>query len=427
LTLARLIEELSRARAAALLVDEPASEADARLADDLGLPVFIGPAGADLRALEREALRALLDRDAPAVRREAEVRQRYQALLASGGLRAVVRDLALTTGAAVTVEDAEGQSLAVEGGASRGGDECSFPIRAAGRPLGRLVLRNVAWEGAPDLALAGVGAAEACALAMLQRAARLEAREELADDALAELLRPDADEALVRARLQRLGFDGSPGRRLLALAVFGADAAQAAALARELRHLGARSDLSALPAAYGDVQVVLLSCASSTPHPALRAWVAGAPASAVTAPIHVGAGRPADSVAGLRESVAQAVTALHLGRRIGGAARTFQYEDLGLERLLSGLRDQSELRRFCADTIGPLAAYDASHRTDLVSTLRTYLGLNGNASQAARALVVHRNTLAYRLRRIADLTGLNLDDAGARLTLQLALTLHRLG
>ena len=62
----------------------------------------------------------------------------------------------------------------------------------------------------------------------------------------------------------------------------------------------------------------------------------------------------------------------------------------------------------------------------LLETVDTYLAHGGNASQAAAALHLHRNTLAYRLRRVTQITGLDVDDPEARLRLHLALKVRRL-
>ena len=69
--------------------------------------------------------------------------------------------------------------------------------------------------------------------------------------------------------------------------------------------------------------------------------------------------------------------------------------------------------------------YDATHGTDLVHTLEVFFEQNANASQTARALYVHRNTLNYRLQRIVEISGLDLNDAEARLAFQLALKVHQ--
>ena len=64
--------------------------------------------------------------------------------------------------------------------------------------------------------------------------------------------------------------------------------------------------------------------------------------------------------------------------------------------------------------LGPLADYDRRQHGDLVASLRAFLEHNGNWEAAARALAVHRHTLRYRIRRIAELTGRDLDRADDR-------------
>jgi purine catabolism regulator len=78
------------------------------------------------------------------------------------------------------------------------------------------------------------------------------------------------------------------------------------------------------------------------------------------------------------------------------------------------------------DALGPLARYDAGHGTDLVATLRAYVEADYNASETARRLFVHPNTLAYRLRSIRRLLGGDPARGDLRLQVELALKLEDL-
>ena len=62
----------------------------------------------------------------------------------------------------------------------------------------------------------------------------------------------------------------------------------------------------------------------------------------------------------------------------------------------------------------------------LVETLEAYLREGGAGSAAAKALHIHRTTLYYRLDRVREITGLDLDDGDVRMALQLGLGAHRL-
>ncbi|MGH1550805.1 PucR family transcriptional regulator [Leifsonia poae] len=64
---------------------------------------------------------------------------------------------------------------------------------------------------------------------------------------------------------------------------------------------------------------------------------------------------------------------------------------------------------------------DAQHRTDLVQTLAAYFDSGGNYDRTSALLVIHRSTLRYRLHRIRELSGLELNDPDVRLNMHIAL------
>jgi hypothetical protein len=77
------------------------------------------------------------------------------------------------------------------------------------------------------------------------------------------------------------------------------------------------------------------------------------------------------------------------------------------------------------DPTGPIAVlreHDAAHRSDYLRTLAAWLDHPGEPSRAARSIHVHPNTMRYRMARIADLAGLDLDDPVVRLATRLQLT-----
>src|SRR5205085_2855242 len=75
--------------------------------------------------------------------------------------------------------------------------------------------------------------------------------------------------------------------------------------------------------------------------------------------------------------------------------------------------------------LGPLVEHDAARKSALVATLRAYLE-TGEQQHAAQRLRVHPNTLRYRLDRIREITGLNLEDPETRLNLSVALRVQAL-
>jgi sugar diacid utilization regulator len=85
-----------------------------------------------------------------------------------------------------------------------------------------------------------------------------------------------------------------------------------------------------------------------------------------------------------------------------------------------------EMRAFYEATIAPLVHYDEQYGTDLGRTLQAYFDENCNMSATAAAIFAHRHTIAYRLERIRDLTGLDPMRFEDRERLGLSLKVHRL-
>lgn len=137
--------------------------------------------------------------------------------------------------------------------------------------------------------------------------------------------------------------------------------------------------------------------------------------------ISAGIGRVYTDLTKLQHSYREAEHALRIGAAVSGPSSTTVFDDLGAYRLLFHLRDQPELRTFCEETIGALERYDEQHDSHLLETLERFLELQGNLSQSARELHLHRNGLLYRLSRIEKIAGCDLNNPAQRLALQLAL------
>lgn len=121
-------------------------------------------------------------------------------------------------------------------------------------------------------------------------------------------------------------------------------------------------------------------------------------------------------------SLAEAKLAATASAYIYEGAAT-RYSDLGaLHMLLLLHRDhRSELNSFVEETVGPLLMHDAGSSMPLLPTVRTFIEHGGRLRETAGALFVHRNTLAYRLERAADILGMDVRAPDARLAVELAL------
>ncbi|HYO48563.1 MAG TPA: helix-turn-helix domain-containing protein [Chloroflexia bacterium] len=105
------------------------------------------------------------------------------------------------------------------------------------------------------------------------------------------------------------------------------------------------------------------------------------------------------------------------------AQRPTHYAALGAGRLLMLLyRDHpGQVAVFVEDTLGPLLRHDARSATPLLPTLRAFIEHGGRLRETAAEIYVHRNTLAYRLDRAAEILHTDLKNPDARLAIELAL------
>ncbi|AOY00986.1 sugar diacid recognition domain-containing protein [Jeongeupia sp. USM3] len=123
---------------------------------------------------------------------------------------------------------------------------------------------------------------------------------------------------------------------------------------------------------------------------------------------------------GLARSYRTAATTLKLGRQRDPDARAYFYQDLALPVLLEGLHQSWQ----AAELARPLAQLQrADARGQLRETLLAWFANDMHPGRTAQALGIHRNTLDYRLSRIADATGLTLEHTDNRLLLYVALQL----
>jgi carbohydrate diacid regulator len=113
-------------------------------------------------------------------------------------------------------------------------------------------------------------------------------------------------------------------------------------------------------------------------------------------------------------------TTMMVGKQRMPEQRCYFYQDLMLPVLLDGLRggwQANELAR-------PLARLKSMDNNGLLRrTLNAWFRHNVQPLATSRALFIHRNTLEYRLNRVAELTGLNLSNFDDRLLLYIALQL----
>ena len=395
---------------------------------------------------------------------EQQHHQLMQLVLDEGGLPELVSALASALGASVTVEDTDGHVLA----SAPADGYCPPPAPAARRARAARAALKAQEVAGRRYAVARVPVAEATgpaawaapvvvggelagrlwvtappadpepvqlrvverfalvvALLMLQQRHLLDVQNRLSGDLLGDLLR-DGGPVRPRAALDRAAAIGHDLSRPHVLALLTVDATVPATVRLpELARAAAEPGPAALVGPHDGAYVLLLP-AEPDPGDALRRILAKA-GQAVAAPetVTLVAGPVARDPAGYASAfrVARGAAAL---RRASGRGGFVDVGRLGLSALLLETGTPDALRRFAATVLQDVEAHEERYGGDLLATLRAWLSGGCSTAGAADALVVHRNTVTYRLGRIEQLTGRTLRDSRVRLELQLALTIREI-
>lgn len=116
----------------------------------------------------------------------------------------------------------------------------------------------------------------------------------------------------------------------------------------------------------------------------------------------------------------QARTALVLGLNSQSTHWYYRFDDYLLEFLLQKGGEFLSPELLCSHKLLALRQYDENNHTEFYVTLKTFLELERNALQTAKALFIHRSTLFYRLERIEKIADVHLDDPKERLILRIS-------
>jgi len=137
--------------------------------------------------------------------------------------------------------------------------------------------------------------------------------------------------------------------------------------------------------------------------------------------VTVGIGGSCRDPAEIARSYGQARRTIDAVVRLGRQGQVVAFEDLGIHRLLLQVPDLAELRSFATEILGELDRQDPQRGAELLATLACYFRENNSPQRTAQSMHVHPNTVAYRIRRVQEITGLRLDTYRDRLMAQVAI------
>jgi sugar diacid utilization regulator len=233
---------------------------------------------------------------------------------------------------------------------------------------------------------------------------------------------------------RHLGYDASREHRVLAIAIEATGSAGASGSAAALwKRVAAAIDhffttrLKGAIIAIRDGEVVIVG-------PDGDGSAAGTEASRLSAAclirmrdlfpeavVTIGIGGSCRDPAEIARSYGQARRTIDAVVRLGRQGQAVAFEDLGIHRLLLQVPDLAELKSFATEILGELDRQDPQRGAELLATLACYFRENNSPQRTAQSLHVHPNTVAYRIRRVQEITGLRLDTYRDRLMAQVAI------
>ncbi|MDT0327960.1 helix-turn-helix domain-containing protein [Nocardiopsis lambiniae] len=311
-------------------------------------------------------------------------------------------------------------------------------IHAGDRPLGAIWVQEGSRPLAEHAEEALLGAARTTALQMIRQRTRASAGLRLREDLLSSLLEGRIDAAAladtVEVRSDRAAL-------VVAFALDGEEGGERADRPeRELRRRRFIDLVSVHTAAYrrsslvtelnGRVYVLLPDLIHDHGGPersvvTLSGKIVEAARGALGSRVRAAVGSPVGRLADVPESRQEADRVLEAMR--GDADREVATIDdvrsrVLIRETLARLREDPSLRDPRVDR---LVEYDRGGGSELVRSLSAYLEEFGDARAAADRLHIHPNTLRYRVRRAAEISGIDLSDPGERLFTQLQLMMER--
>ncbi len=271
------------------------------------------------------------------------------------------------------------------------------------------------------------------ALELVKKKAVAETEKRLAGDFFDELIASDLYEEEIARRLAFFGLDPQSPHLIVLVDIDEAEGDGGAAVAQQdvkerlhwtVDEFMARRDLLGISASRSDSVVVLVQPGKMDAREIIG--LAGELQAVIAEmlpeiSVSLGIGRPHRQLTDLRQSYYEASYAIKI-RKLKGEPRVIaSFDDLGSYGLLLGLQDTLSLEVFYDSVLGKLQEYDEQNSSDLVKSLACFLEANGHWGDAAEKLYVHRHTLRYRMKRVEEITGRDLDQSQDRMEFWLAL------
>lgn len=136
--------------------------------------------------------------------------------------------------------------------------------------------------------------------------------------------------------------------------------------------------------------------------------------------LKAGIGSSVEYLEDVKSSRREAAEAVKVASVSDTEERIFFYKEQGIYTFISKVTDSRFLDDYVVKNIGKLIDADEINNGSLCETLESFLNHNCNVKETAQSLIIHRNTLNYRLNKIRELLGVDFENLDTCLELKLA-------
>ena len=126
--------------------------------------------------------------------------------------------------------------------------------------------------------------------------------------------------------------------------------------------------------------------------------------------IHAGCSQSIQRFSEIRVAYKEAFHACEIGKALHLENSIIHFEDIILYRFFQLAEERASLERLCYPGLEKLAQYDQKKNTEYFLTLQQYIDSAMDISITAQTLNIHKNTLYYRLNKIKEIIGADLND-----------------
>lgn len=139
--------------------------------------------------------------------------------------------------------------------------------------------------------------------------------------------------------------------------------------------------------------------------------------------LHIGVGSDNGKLNNIDVNFQKALSAYNMSVTIND--KVLFYDDLGVYKIFLSISDNKILRDFLNDTLGSIVEYDKSTNNNYYEFIEQYINNGASIQKIKETLFVHRNTIHYKMKKIKEITGLDLKNIDDLFIIYLCLKINK--